>query len=101
MKNSGLEIADISIIHIDNSYVRDGEIDLHQFFHSVSVIDKAKNHNDYVKNKLIDLHDILAKDSVPDIDIGEHCSSPYDCNFKGHCWKHIPQYSIFDISRLN
>ena len=84
MKNSGLEIADISIIHIDNSYVRDGEIDLHQFFHSVSVIDKAKNHNDYVKNKLIDLHDILAKDSVPDIDIGEHCSSPYDCNFKGH-----------------
>ncbi|MBR51405.1 MAG: hypothetical protein CMD58_02700, partial [Gammaproteobacteria bacterium] len=79
----------------------DGEIDLHQLFHSVSVIDKAKNHNDYVKNKLIDLHDILAKDSVPDIDIGEHCSSPYDCNFKGHCWKHIPQYSIFDITRLN
>ena len=24
-----------------------------------------------------------------------------DCNFKGYCWKHIPQYSIFDISRLN
>ena len=42
MKNSGLDIADISIIHIDNSYVRDGEIDLHQLFHSVSVIDKAK-----------------------------------------------------------
>ena len=42
-----------------------GEIDLDQLFHSVSVIDKAKKHNDYVKNKLIDLHDTLAKDSVP------------------------------------
>lgn len=101
MKNSGLDIADISIIHIDNSYVRDGEIDLHQLFHSVSVIDKAKKHNDYVKNKLLDHHNTLTKGSVPDIDIGEHCSLPYDCNFKGHCWKHIPQYSIFDISRLN
>ena len=101
MKNSGLEIADISIVHIDNSYVRDGEIDLDQLFYSVSVIDKAKNHNNYVKNKLMNLHDTLAKDSVPDIDIGEHCNYPYDCNFKGHCWRHIPQYSIFDISRLN
>ena len=82
-ENSGLEIADISIVHIDNSYVRDGEIDLDQLFYSVSVIDKA-NHNNYVKNKLMNLHDTLAKDSVPDIDIGEHCNYPYDCNLKGH-----------------
>ena len=101
MKNSGLEITDISIVHIDNNYVRDGEIDLNQLFHSVSVINQAQNNNDYVKNKLITLHDTLAKDSVPNIDIGKHCSYPYTCNFKGYCWKHIPQYSIFDISRLN
>ena len=101
MKNSGLDIADISIVHIDNNYVRDGEIDLNQLFHSVSVINQADNNNDYVKNKLMTLHATLSKDSVPNIDIGEHCSYPYDCNFKGYCWKHIPQYSIFDISRLN
>ena len=101
MKNSGLDIADISIVHIDNNYVRDGEIDLNQLFHSVSVITQAQNNNDYVKNKLLDLHATLSKDSAPNVDIGKHCSYPYTCNFKGYCWKHIPQYSIFDISRLN
>ena len=101
MKNSGLELADISIIHIDNNYVRDGDLDLDQLFHSVSVVNQAENNNDYVKNKLLDLHTTLSKDSVPNIDIGTHCSYPYDCNFKGHCWKHIPEYSIFDLSRLN
>lgn len=101
MKNSGLDISDISIMHINNNYIRNGEIDLNQLFNSVSVIDQVQNNNDYVKNKLITLHDTLAKNSVPNIDIGEHCSDPYDCNFKGYCWKHIPKYSIFDISRLN
>ncbi len=101
MKNSGLELADISIIHIDNNYVRDGDLNLNQLFHSVSVVNQAENNNDYVKNKLRDLHTTLSKDSVPNIDIGTHCSYPYDCNFKSHCWKHIPQYSIFDLSRLN
>ena len=101
MRNSGLELADISIIHIDNNYVRDGALDLDQLFHSVSVVNQAENNNDYVKNKLLDLHTTLSKDSAPNIDIGTHCSYPYDCNFKSYCWKHIPEYSIFDLSRLN
>ena len=50
MKNSGLELADISIIHIDNNYVRNGALDLNQLFHSVSVVNQAENNNDYVKN---------------------------------------------------
>jgi len=28
------------------------------------------------------------------------CFDPYDCDFMGTCWKHIPDYSVFDISRL-
>ena len=36
----------------------------------------------------------------PQKDIGPHCSDPYDCDFKGACCKHIPDYSVFNISRL-
>ena len=25
---------------------------------------------------------------------------PYECDFKGTCWKHIPKNSIFNISNL-
>ena len=41
----------------------------------------------------------MASDA-PNIDIGEQCDNPYGCDFAGHCWKHIPEYSIFNIARL-
>ena len=31
------------------------------------------------------------------IDIGPWCSNPYDCDFKGHCWQHIPEMSVFSL----
>ena len=30
----------------------------------------------------------------------KHCIDPYQCDFKETCWKHIPDYSVFDISML-
>ena len=101
MQKSGLDIANISIIHINNAYVRNGKLDLNQLFNSVLVTQEAINNKNYVKEKLLELHNVLSKESIPSVDIGPHCSAPYDCNFQGHCWSHIPDYSIFDLSRLN
>ena len=44
---------------------------------------------------------MIESPDIPQVDIGNHCTDPYDCDFKGTCWKHIPEYSVFDISRLN
>ena len=43
---------------------------------------------------------MLAKKSIPDIDIGPQCSNPFDCDFIGNCWKNIPEYSVFNLSRI-
>ena len=34
---------------------------------------------------------------APSIDIGKQCRIPYDCDFHGHCWAHIPGSSVFDL----
>jgi len=40
----------------------------------------------------------MLKGKKPDIDIGGHCSDPYDCDFCGHCRQHIPpKDSIFNL----
>jgi len=38
---------------------------------------------------------------MPDIDIGAHCSEPHSCDFRGHCWLHIPSPSVFNLYRMN
>ena len=35
--NSGVDLKDISIVHINNQYTKDGELDIHQLFTIESV----------------------------------------------------------------
>ena len=99
--NSGIDLKDISIVHIDNQYTKNGELDIHQLFTIESVYDQVLEFLPRIPNEVRRLKSVIESPEVPSVDIGNHCLEPYDCDFKGTCWKHIPDYSIFNISRLN
>ena len=99
--NSGIDLKDISIVHINNQYTKDGELDINQLFTIESVYDKVVAFLPRIPNEVRRLKNVIESSEIPKIEIGPHCSEPYDCDFKGTCWKHIPDYSVFDISRLN
>ena len=98
---AGLTIADVSIIHINNTYVRLGELDIHELFTVESVMDQVKGLQDEVRALLDKQAGTLSSPQVPAIAIGTHCFDPYDCDFMGYCWQEVPDYSIFDIARLS
>lgn len=100
LKNSGLDISDISIIHINNQYHRTGDLDVSQLFTIESIFEDVLKLDGEIEKLLHQEFEALEEDDVPDLDIGPHCFVPYQCNFAGHCWYHIPEYSVFDISRL-
>ncbi len=45
--------------------------------------------------------EVLSQSRSPEVAVGSHCSEPYDCPFKAHCWQHVPENSIFTIPRFN
>jgi len=97
--NAGIDLKDISIVHINNQYVRNGPLDIEQLFTIESVLEEVKELIPGHPNKIRQLKKILKLKEVPDIDIGTHCSTPYGCDFQGHCWKHIPEErSVFTLS---
>jgi hypothetical protein len=98
--NSGIELTDISIVYINNQYVKNGELNLRELFTIESVLERVKELIPEIPNKIEKFKYIIEQSAIPNIDIGVHCSTPYDCDFRGYCWKHIPEYSIFDISNL-
>ena len=98
--NSGIELKDISIIYINNKYIRKGEINIHQLFTIESVKNKVQKMQFELPAQIDRLKQVLLQKEVPVKDIGPHCSSPYACDFSGHCWKHIPENSVFDLTRL-
>jgi len=99
--NSGIKLKDISIVHINNQYVKNGGINIQELFTIESVYDRVQQVLPSIPDQIERFKQVVSNDEVPDIDIGPHCTKPYDCDFKGYCWSHIPDYSVFNISRLN
>jgi len=100
MKACGYEPENISIVHINNEYVRNGEVDIFELFTIASIKEEVVDFQSEIPTLLQTAKATLEGADIPTIDIGPHCSSPYGCDFEGHCWEHIPDYSIFNISRL-
>ena len=99
----GYKVSAVNIIHIDNSYVRGEKLELEKFFHAEDVTEQVKQKQADIPKILSKFDEILSKDTEPEVDIGVQCSNPYPCDAWEYCWRKqrgIPEYSIFDISRL-
>ena len=99
----GYKVSAVNIIHIDNSYVRGEKLELEKFFHIEDVTEQVKQKQADIPQILSKFNEILSKDAEPEVDIGPHCSDPYNCDAWEYCWREqrgVPEYSVFDISRL-
>ncbi|MCZ7602375.1 MAG: DUF2779 domain-containing protein [Melioribacteraceae bacterium] len=101
INNLGYKVKDISIIYINNQYVRKGKLDLKSVFNIESVLDLVLAKQDFVSKEITRQKLVLQNKKIPHVDIGMHCTDPYPCGFIGYCWDHIPQNSVFDISGMH
>ncbi len=93
-----LNVGRCYVVHINNSYIRQGELDIAQLFTIADVTDRLKSIAEVALN-LKEMQQMLGG-AEPVIEIGKHCDSPYSCDFKNHCWAHIPKPSVFNLYRL-
>jgi hypothetical protein len=98
--NAGLPIEDFSIVHINTEYERDGQIDVSTLFKIISLKKEIIALQKEVTNNIARHKNTLTLALEPITDIGSHCHDPYECEFSGHCWSHIPDVSVFNLTRL-
>jgi len=101
LKKCGLNIKGVFITHINNQYKRKQKLLINKLFKSISVFEKVLENQELVEAKVNHFFNVLNYNEIPQTKIGSHCTSPHPCIFKSYCWKEIPSYSIFDISRLS
>ncbi|MFA7290062.1 MAG: DUF2779 domain-containing protein [Melioribacteraceae bacterium] len=99
--NSGYRVNDFFIIHINKNYMLENELDINSLFVNKSVKQKIKSLQKNVRNNIIHFNELLTQPEAPQISIGPHCTTPYQCSFIGTCWKDVPPYSIFNIAGLS
>ena len=96
MAGAKLPISRVFVVHVNNQYVRQGEIKMDKLFHKEDITAIAKEKQDFIVEE-IKRQRAMLKGDEPVIDIGPQCYQFYPCDFIGHCRSHIPNDSIFDI----
>ena len=94
MKNSGFAPEAFYLVYINENYITGGEINLNDYFLKKNILPEIMQMQDYIIKLIEDEKAVLKLNSSPDIPIGKQCDIPYTCDFKGHCWKKIPDSSI-------
>jgi hypothetical protein len=96
LKGSNLPVSKAFLVHINNQYVRQGDIEVEKLFVAEDLTDRVKEKQAFVEEEIAKMRGML-KGQVPAIDIGEQCDDPYECDFMGHCWQHVPEHSVFSL----
>ena len=96
LSGAGLKVVKASVVHLNNEYVRQGKLQVKSLFTISDITDRVLDLQAEIKDELAKQRRMLSK-VIPNIDIGPHCSDPYECDFWDECWKMIPADSVFDL----
>jgi len=96
LSGCGLQLRRAFLVHIDTGYVRRGEIVPEKLFAMQEVTEIVREKRSAVPAEIVRMRTVLAA-GLPAIDIGPQCTNPYECDFIAHCWRHVPEYSVFDL----
>ena len=97
LKNCGINVRKASIVHINNQYVRHGNLELNKLFSIVDVTSEADARYSKVEERLAFLRTYMLQTEEPEEQFGNQCSDPYSCGFQAHCIGELPSPNIFDI----
>lgn len=92
----GVALESAWLVLIDNTYIRQGDIEPEKLFTQIDVSAQVRERQGAIAEEIARQQSMLAGPE-PCIDIGPHCTDPYDCDFCEHCWSHIPENSVFDF----
>jgi Domain of unknown function(DUF2779)/Domain of unknown function DUF83 len=94
---AGLKIRRCFLCHINNQFIRRGEIDLKEFFTLVDVTSDVSVYSRDIGSRISEMGKIIRSANCPETQIGPHCDSPYTCPLHEYCWSFVPAHSVFDL----
>lgn len=95
----GLKIRACYIMHINNQYIRDGEIEPSELFTKIDVTENVFEFSEGISERVFEMLRII-NFSLPEKKIGEFCFKPYNCPMIYECHREILENSVFDLKGI-
>lgn len=95
LKKLGYNVVKSSIVYVNNQYVKNGDLDIKDYFVVRDVSDLIDL--DKVDDKVSELKKVLDSKNEPKIDLSNSCVKPYDCPYFKYCTRNLVQPNVFDL----
>jgi hypothetical protein len=90
---AGIPLKDASVMHLNNQYVRRGQLEVKRLFACESVLDQVRGQQEFVKQNIVSLLEMLGKEE-PEVAMAKQCNNPYECDFQIYCSSFIPPVEV-------
>lgn len=98
IEGAGYPLRSTVILHIDTSFVYQGDGDYRRLFKAADVTEEIESLLEQVPIWIKELRKVLAG-SMPVIEVGPQCSDPFDCEFLDYCDRDSPEYPVSILPR--
>ena len=96
IRQCGNKVARLQLMHLNNECAYPN---LENLFVIENVTEDVGPLVDIIEKQIKSQAEVLSG-SLPVIQIGPHCSSPYECEFTSRCWVDVPPHHVTTIYRL-
>jgi hypothetical protein len=93
----GLKIRKCFLMHINNGYIRQSEIDPAGLLTVTEITTEVEGSTSGIQQRIDNMFSAIVSAKCPAVTIGEQCNSPYECPLKEECWNFLPENNIFEM----
>jgi predicted RecB family nuclease len=98
LEGSGLKLSESCLMHLNRDYVYDGNAyDLQQLFATNDLAEEIEELMEEIPAQVAEQHRILALSAPPEVEPGDRCKNPYDCEFFDLCNPEVPDFWVGNL----
>lgn len=95
-EGAGVSIGRCFVMHVDKTYVREGELDVSRLLQLTEVTKEIKPLAGELPSNVTRLLTVMSRTRCPDAPLGPHCAG---CALYDECWSFLPGRHVFSLHR--
>lgn len=99
LEKNDIPIKKVSLLVVNREYVKHGDLDVNEFMTKHEVDVEVNEHPQFVEKNVTTFLNTMDQKTCPETPIGYQCTKPHECPIIPHCWKDVPDRSVFDLER--
>ena len=100
-ESAGLKISKCHLMHVNNEYVRKGDLNPKELFAIEDVSEAVDGKLPHVPQKISEMLEVIKLKACPNICVGVQCTDPYDCPLYDKCHAFLPEHNPLTLYRYN